>query len=256
MDYTHVDITKQVLEESDTLIAQIIKENRDACYCGLAYADVSVFYYFTNFKVYKGTHNYNTATRVLELAETDRERAFAYCWKLHLAQDGVSHNTYVPTAIRRTKVPNYVIHPIKELGIEGHHLNTISPRMMEIHEEFDSLVEEATGRDWRPEAERLNTIIGGGAFYSRAFVVGESETLWGKIQNAFYAMLAKIFTEEEAIDYITLTKEATHEVLNGQTPAFDPSGEIALKNADKSVNWIIYGAAGILIYLGWKRRKK
>lgn len=249
---THLHITKQALEESeDTLIKTIIEDNMDACYVGLIYPDVGIFYYYTNFKVYAGLHNYNTGNEILRLASNDRERAFAYCYKIHLAEDGVSHNYYVPSAIIKSKMPNYIIHPIVELKIEGKYLDPIANRMMENHKEFDKLVEKATGVDWSGEAEKLNLIIGGSSFYDEAYA-HDSISWWGKLQNKFYDVLSLFISEKTSVEYYTLSVESAKEVFNGQTSSLDPSGEKALNDADSSANlWIYIITFVVAIVIFW-----
>ena len=249
------DLEESLLLEPDALITQIINENYDACLCGLTYADVGIFEYYTNFKLYAGLHNYNVPDEILKIARNDRDRAFAYCWKIHLATDAISHNYFVPAEIRKTKLPNVIIHPIKELKIESDYLNPISNHMMEIHEEFDDLVEQATGRDWSGEAEKLNQIIGGGQFYEEAYAP-ESSTSWGKFQNSFYKFIGNFVNDKSAIDMERLTIEESRKILRGETPNLDPSGEESLRQADRDTQMILYlitiFSTIIIFYLGFR----
>lgn len=251
------DLDKGLTQEPNTLISSIIKDNYDACLCGLTYADVGIFYYYTSFKDYAGLHNYNVPDELLRLAKNDRDRAFAYCWKVHLATDSVSHNYFVPAEIEKTKLPNDIIHPIKELKIEGNYLDPRSNHMMEIHAEFDDLVKQATGKDWSPEAIKLNTIIGGGNFYSEAYAP-DTSTFWGRSQNYLYKIIAPLIDDKSAVDMEKLTVEETAKVLRGETPAGDPSGEAALKAADKSTQLWLFGLTFLFIiivtYLGFRWR--
>lgn len=255
--HTHVDITFDEVEVSDSLIASLIKENPDACRAGLLYADSGIFFYYDNFQLYKGLHDYNTADRLLQLARDDRQRTFAYCWKIHLAQDGTSHTFFVKAAIERWKIPNYVIHPITELKIEGNHIRLETSTSLEIHEEFDSLVKEATGRDWSEEAERLNKLIGGNEFYTEGFTPS-GETTFGKVQRAFFNFISLFVSEEKSVPYVQLARDATNEVLEGGTPSLDPSGEAALREADSKVSIISYVIILAIIILGffiaWRKK--
>lgn len=249
------DLDQSLEDEPDTLIAQIIQDNYDACLCGLEYPDVTIFEYWTNFKVYAGLHNYNVPGELLNLARNDRDRAFAYCWKVHLATDSISHNYFVPAEIEKTKLPNYVIHPVKELKLEGNYLDIRSNHMLENCQEFDSIVEQATGRDWSSERERLSTIIGGGDFYSTAYAP-ETTTTIGKFENGVYKITKLFVNDESAIDMERLTVEESEKILRGETPSLDPSGEKALANADKDTQLWLYGitilAIFILFYLGFR----
>lgn len=248
----HVNMTNKCLNDvsvNDTLISNLIKDNFDACLVGLEYPDVGIFEYYTNFKDYVGTHNYNVPDEMLRIAENDRQRAFAYCYKIHLAKDSISHNFFIPVAIKRTKIPNYLIHPIQELKEEGKFLTPISNHMMEKHAEFDAFAAKAMGRDWSSEAEKLNIIIGGGQFYSKAYNP-DTGTSWGKIQNYFYSILVKIVPLNSAVDLHFLATEECKAVLRGETNDLDPSGEAALNSADAETQlWLYIGSLVIIIII-------
>jgi len=256
---THLNITTVALSGEDTLISNIIRDNLDACYSGLEYPDVGIFYYYTNFKVYAGLHNYNTVDEMLKIATTDRQRAFTYCYKLHLAEDGISHNYYVPYMIKKYKLNNYLIHPVVELKIENFY-TTISHRenrLMENHAEFDPFVQKATGQDWSKDAEKLNKILGGGNLYSEGFT--DSTTTWGKFMNGMYKFIALFTSPKSSVDYYNLAIGEAKNVLEGQTSRLDPSGEQALADADSSSALFLYGGTFIFaliffiisIRLGW-----
>lgn len=254
----HLNLTQVAINQSEeTLIKGLIVENWDACLIGLEYVDVGIFYYYTNFKAYKGLHNYNVVEEMLRIAKNDRERTFAYCWKLHLAEDAVSHNYNVPAAIRSTKLPNYIIHPIQELKIEGLYLNPVANRMMEKHREFDSFVKQATGRDWSNDAERLNKIIGGGNFYSQAFAP-DSTTWMGTAQKYMYKFVALFVSGKTSIDYYRLSVDEAMGVLRGETSQLDPSGEEALRDADSSTQlWLYIGTFAVIIIIfivSWRKK--
>jgi hypothetical protein len=245
----HFVTVNEILHEAgtnSTLIAKLINDNFDACLVGFEYPDVGIFEYYTNFKDYAGTHNYNVPDEALRIAKNDRERVFAYCYKLHLAEDSVSHNFFVPVTIKKTKLPNYLVHPIQELKIEGRYLDPRANHMMEKHAEFDKLAEKATGRDWSKEAEKLNILIGGGQFYSKAYNPNTGTT-WGKIQNQFYALLVKVVPITTEVDLAKLCKEEARAVLRGETNDLDPSGEFALQSADKETQLWLYVGSFIII---------
>jgi len=233
---------------NNTLISNLINDNLDACLVGLEYPDVGIFEYYTNFKDYVGTHNYNVPDEMLRIAKNDRERAFAYCYKIHLAQDSVSHNFFIPVTIKRTKLPNYIVHPIQELKIEGRYLDARSNHMMEKHAEFDYLVEAATGRDWSTEADKLNTIIGGGQFYSKAYNP-DTGTNWGKIQNTFYSALTYFVPVTTEVNLYSLDKEEVKAVLRGETNDLDPSGELSLNSADQETQLLLYVGSFVIILI-------
>jgi hypothetical protein len=259
----HYNTTFLITQDKDCktqdcpLIQKIIQENWDACLTGLEYPDVSIKYYWTNFKVYKGLHSYTTVDEMLRIANNDRQRAFAYCWKIHLAQDGISHNYNVPAAIRTTKLPNFIIHPVQELKIDGHYYNIVASRLMEKHSEFDAFVQQATGRDWSSEAEWFNTIIGGNKFYTEGFAP-DSTTWIGKFEKVLYKLTTYVVSEKTSIDYVRLAEDETRRVLRGETSNSDPSGESALASSDSQTSlWLYLGSfliIGIIFYVSWRKR--
>lgn len=260
---THFFIFSKGIDEfqasgEPSLIMDIINENLDGCYSGIEYPDVGIFDYFTNFKDYKNLHSYSTTNELLRLAKDDRDRAFAYCWKIHLAEDAISHNYMIPAEIQKTKLPNYIIHAIKELKVEGFYLNPVANRLMERHSEFDELAQKATGRDWSSQASKLNFIMGGGNFYVKGYT-HEDATTMQRLQNWLYKILAKFVDYKSAIDYQDLAVESTKNVLRGETEInLDPSGESALKDADSSTQLILYivsiGVMGTLYVVAWRKR--
>jgi hypothetical protein len=253
----HYNITMDALAQAkDSLIKQTIENNMDGCLSGLSYPDVGIFYYYTDFKEYAGLHNYNIVDEMLRIATNDQQRAFAYCYKIHLAEDAVSHNYIVPQAIRQYKLPNYVVHPIVELKLEGLRLNPIANRLMERHTMFDEFFAQASGKDWSTDAEKLNTVIGGGNFYAKGFTPGESGTWWAGLQNGFYSFLGNFVSDKSVIDYYKLSLNEAILVIEGQTGSLDPSGEISLKQADSDSSLLTYlfsiGLIIAIFLISWK----
>ena len=256
---THFFLLSESLSRSDdTLIKQIIQENIGGCYAGLEYPDVGIFEYFTNFKDYKGLHSYSAVEEMLATATSNEQRAFAYCFKLHLAMDAISHNYWIPAEIKKTKLPNYIIHPIKELAIEGYHLDPLSNRLMEKHAEYDKWVAKAVGRDWSPEAERLNSILGGGEFYSSGYTP-QTDSAMAKTQFYIYSFIRKFVSEESTLDFQELSILESVSVISGSTNKnLDPSGEKLLSQADASSQLTLYmiviGIFLIIYYIAWRKR--
>ena len=248
---THYYIVKQALERSpDTLTKQIIENNWNDCLAGIQYPDVGIFEYYTNFKDYQALHNYNAVEKMLTLAKDDGDRAFIYCFKMHLAADAVSHNYYVPGRITSTKLPNYLVHPITELKIEGYYLdpsgNNVGNRLMENHAEYDWIVTQATGRDWSEEATKLNTIMGGGQFYDNAYTP-KSVQAFASLQNTFYKVLKIVVPEKTGKEYIEKAIKEDMRVLAGETPTLDPSGEKSLRQSDSETKIWLYIISFVVI---------
>lgn len=247
---THKNITDFILFEKNPdgsfvengIIAQLIRDNYDACMNGLIYADKYIFDYFSNFVLYQEAHDYNTWDRLInDCAKNDRDRVFGYCGKFHLAEDTISHQNYIPVKIKKTKLPNWAIHAPSELALDGLHITPGTSRIMEGHEEFDALYECASGRPDDGRAERLNRLIGGNKFYQEGYVT-QGETLWAKLQKGFFRVLAHtpLVKKDDSVPYVELAKSNARQILRGTNPSGDPSGEQALRNADRNANFFLY----------------
>lgn len=95
------------------------KYPQDVIACDIL-TDISVFYYFSEGftsigKEYKATHSTNLCTKMIELAGNDEQKlACAYGVCNHHVQDTVAHNIFVPDQIKRTGIPNGLIHALSE----------------------------------------------------------------------------------------------------------------------------------------------
>jgi hypothetical protein len=254
--YTHFDIISNALKDApDGYIKQTIMDNMDGCYAGLEYPDVGIFYYYSDYKEYTGLHSYNVVDNLLSLAGDNKKfQAFAYCYKIHLASDGISHNYYVPLAIRQYHIENWVIHPIQELKIEGQYTEegkNIVPKMMERHSEYDKLMQDATGKDWSKDADSLNGIMGGDNFYSEAYTPN-TQTFMGTFQVYAYKFVGIFVQKATGQDMVKMAIDASIRTIGGGTEPLDPAGTQALKDADKSAYFLQYlFSAVIMIFLIW-----
>lgn len=258
---THLNITVSEMNEisSTNLVKQLIYKNADTldyCHMGLMFPDVSVIYYYTSFKDYKALHDWNLYTKLIELAKDENERAFAYCYGMHLAADSISHNYYVPDSIRRTKMfPNLILHPVLEIAVEGQFYMPETAGTFNRWNEVIPLMKEASGKDWSYEAKVLNEAIGGNSFYQTAYAPPKSGFI-----NRFYAWLSsileKVMPQSVGLPYRELTKSSIAQIFEGTHPALDPSGEASLAAADASINlWRWFVGFGILIGLYFLLRR-
>ncbi len=104
----------------DSPVGRVMNDYReDVLACDIL-TDISVFYYFSEGftaigKEYKATHSTNLCTKMIEMAGNDEQSlACAYGVCLHHVQDSVSHNEFVPDTIRRTGIPNGIVHALAE----------------------------------------------------------------------------------------------------------------------------------------------
>lgn len=249
---THVYLLEEVLKENTGLLKDLIVSEKDACLDGLMSPDKAVIYYYVNFAAYEGLHDWNTATKLWQAADTDRQRAFSVCYKLHLAADGVSHNYYVPGKIRSSKLPNEIIHAISELKIEERYLvgevGIITPHAMDADDEFLPWFNEVTGTNWDTESVILRKAIGGGTFYDEGFAIPKAG-LWWNIYRYLAKGVGVFVTDKSDVPIIRMAKDKMLEVLEGGTPVIDPAGGAELKKANAEINFWLWGG-GIVLLIG------
>ncbi|CAH2032620.1 Zn_dep_PLPC domain-containing protein [Trichlorobacter ammonificans] len=94
---THLALGLEVLSRSaelpPALVMLLMRHPNDFLYGCLA-ADITVGKKFTHYLL--NCHRWGVGERVLQVAETDQQRACAYGYLCHLAADVVAHNYYVP----------------------------------------------------------------------------------------------------------------------------------------------------------------
>ena len=248
---THMAITEQALSDApNTIIKQIITDNIDAYYAGLMFPDVTVIYYYTNFKTYRATHNWDFFYKCLELAVSDDERAFCYGIGTHMAQDCVAHNKYVPLKLHEFNMPNWFFHPLVEAKVESHYLRPETTHAMDSADQYMPLTIKALNRDFTSEMYTLRTAIGGQNFYNTAYAAPTTSPLYG-IYNWFCQnILVKLWGAEDAQPYLDEASELTLQLYQGTYPLLDPSGAKALHDAEKTskiiTNFLI--VAGLLFF--------
>lgn len=124
-----------IAQTSSSPITQEILQYEDYYHMCNIITDISVVGYFTidaeeedgffdkffkalSFRIgrtYRATHSQNACLRALSEAENTKQRVCGYGLCSHLVQDDISHNQGVPSAIRKTRLYNGVVHSIKEI---------------------------------------------------------------------------------------------------------------------------------------------
>ena len=274
---THMYMTwSQALNQTDSTITRIIKNNFDWFSCGLMYPDVSVIYYYTNFTSYRSTHNiaqfyaglWNDAIK----RNSEQAKAFTLGVGTHMIQDSVVHNSYIPTKIRTSLVRNNIIHPVIEGIIEGRLASDYKESKALAEDAFarwddpftdsgmdgmtpvqwaDSILKLSGASSFQDEASTFENILLGGnfklSFMGYAFI-SQKGGLWDIFRGV--GDIVKVFIPyEESKSYIDesisvtvqwyATGDGSADSL-GQYVKGDPSGENALAQADVFVtNWTI-----------------
>jgi hypothetical protein len=100
---THLDIGWKVLNNTHGLAAGV-KALIDSFPYDYLYGNISADIVVAKnlVKEHNHCHNWKVGKQVLERAETDSQRAFAYGYLSHLAADTVAHNEFIPSMMVRS----------------------------------------------------------------------------------------------------------------------------------------------------------
>jgi len=117
---THWYMTDKALETPiDSNLYGSCAKYPKLCYSGNILADVSVNFYYTYFQRYAVTHSPSFCRALLDEANGEEEMACAVGGCIHQPQDIHSHTVMMPYSIEHTFIPNVVIHPFAEQGLEN-----------------------------------------------------------------------------------------------------------------------------------------
>lgn len=257
----HYTITKEATKDDMTYttpLKELCSQYWDACRAGMEAPDVAVIYYYTSYKSYKATHDWNWQEKLMELAKTPEEEAFAIGVGLHLTEDGVSHNFFVPEKIRKYKLNDFIIHPVVELRIDPKFYDPVASHSLDKIEDFLPLMKEASGgKDWTEEAKLLRAAIAGESFYDNAYTIPEDKSLYFKFYgwlNRFIAPYINIDADVESIKQMALDEVENY--YKGTKPIVDPAGTKTLRDADKSADFWKYFVTTIIMVLAFIVTKK
>jgi hypothetical protein len=264
---------------------------------GLMYPDVTVIYYYTEWKSYRATHAWTFQAELWREAQESgdqRAMAFALGVAVHLLQDSITHNLWIPEKIRGTFVQNNIIHPLSE-GLLESRLISEDPlvKAMSIDsfacyemrftgnqyfydtekgvylnpvEWCDKVLGRNATESFWDEAVTFNGILSGGNFYTKGFVIPQAGGWWS-IYKGFSDAIRPLVSTSDADKYINQTISATVDFFRygkGDDPeAFigqvDPTGYDSLKSADSFVvQWTIAIVVIVVAVLAfyYKRKKR
>jgi len=296
---THMYYTEIALQKAgSTWITDIINNNKDWFYCGLVYPDVTVIYYYTKWESYSATHAFSFQAELWQQAQEAQcppAQAFALGVAVHLLQDCITHNHWIPYKIKTTFVQNNIIHPLSEGLLEtklagsgelGDRARTLAQNAFNVWnvplDGYDYFYDEEKGgyltvvewadkvlgrtaeNSFKDEAATFAQILGENAFYSKGYTIPSSGGYW-PIFRAISDFLKNFVSTEDADPYINMTINATVEFfIHGSgdnprdfVPDNDPTGYFALKNADAFViQWtVVVTIIFIVIVLFYYKRK-
>lgn len=117
---THLMVGMEVLKQTSMLppaLAALLQAHPNDFLYGCLAADITVGKKFTHYLL--NCHRWGIGERVLQLAESDAQRACAYGYLCHLAADVVAHNYYVPFKTVRSFATISLRHTYWELRFES-----------------------------------------------------------------------------------------------------------------------------------------
>lgn len=228
-----------------TTITNLITTPKNEPYfmCGLMFPDITVLYYYTNFKKYEFTHTWLFYKQLWNDAVTkgsDEAKAFAIGVGTHLLQDYIAHNFYIPKQITEKWMPNNLIHPFMEFMVETKEVGRNEAIIIERAKNsftfwnhiFDdstmvypighslagqpmsvigwaSLIAVGESENWESYANTFNGILTGGDFYGQGgYTPTGASTFWGIYQavaNSFKNFISTVDYETYKVMTINST---------------------------------------------------
>lgn len=287
---THIYITEQAIEivkkqGTSELLNIILENDRNYAYfkCGLMFPDVTVIYYYTEWKSYQATHSWLRQTDMWELAVSSGSRqamAFALGVGAHLLQDAIVHNYYIPNKIRSTLVLNNIIHPVVEgivetklleidKWLEDRTINSFAVYNVPFSDGDERVKDKTpiefaasvigTSLNWQTLSSQFNNILSGREFGASSFkgysFQKQAGPLWD-LYKGVAQVLKFTMSEENYKPYVDEAIAKTVEWLlsnrGGEPGAFvggdvDPTGNTALTEADNEITKLTTAIIVLLI---------
>ena len=106
----------------DSELSRMCCNEIEACVVGNILADVSIIFYLERgMKKYQISHSDLFCRTAIAEARNPTERALASGMCLHhTGSDRIAHNILIPYTIRKTAIPNYIIHPFAEQKVDNY----------------------------------------------------------------------------------------------------------------------------------------
>jgi len=277
---THTRLANELFENPQSKIITDCLPYKDAFLMGSMTPDITVIYYYSSGgKNYQLTHNHNFADEVMAQARTDEERCFAYGIEAHLIADSVSHNMAVPKAIKKTFIPNWLVHPLLEQkydavmmrrypGLENQSEHMMDALFGSNGDRYVEMVEKALGDnidfDVKSDMTKLAYALGG--FYEESYKP-RGETFIFKIYP--YVADLTVFLEPilgsinvgETEFYFDKAQELLENSYNnwGSRYQISPHGFGTLKEADRTATlfnfvWILLMFLPTGLFIFFKKR--
>jgi len=235
--------------------------NEQAARAGAMIPDTTVvFYYAKGGANYKVAHNWLAQQNLMQEAQTDNEKCFAWGYSMHLIADSISHTKAIPQKIEKTKVPNWLLHPLWEKKVDSE-LASEHPELMEetkhmldgmygAHgDRYFEMLQKAWGDniDFNIKEQVDNLAFALDAFYDDAFRPEvKDNSLFAVypyldiITNFIQPIVGK-YNIQDAYDHMEKSKELTITVFKspGNRYALSPHGFSELLQADEKASFYV-----------------
>jgi len=197
---------------------------------GCLSADITVGKKFTHYL--RNCHSWNMGKKILASAKSDREKACAWGYLVHLAADCVAHSYFIPYKTVRTFNTTMHNHAYWEMRIESR----IPPQVW-------TLAREVAAGDNRDNDKMLRSVLARTLFsfgtnkriFNSIILLSQIER-WQKGLQLVDTRSRWVLDEEDLVDYLELANQAAYSLLvEGDASPYlkaDPTGERALGAAN------------------------
>jgi hypothetical protein len=229
---THIFLAQAVLAHLD-LLPSAVAATLQACPLDFLYGAIAADTSFAKKYVPAGrhSHSWHVGEEILELAGTDRLRAFGFGYLVHLASDIVAHNYFVPRRLVLTSSTRALGHSYWEARFDMH-----------VGEQSARTANEVIALDHGSSDEHLDRIIAPTIFslrtnrrIFRGMVQLTDLTNWQRVVKLAAENSRWDLPDSEVEDHMAAAFDLVMDYLvagsAAQAKRFDPSGAAALAAA-------------------------
>ncbi|MBE0502852.1 MAG: zinc dependent phospholipase C family protein [Desulfuromonadales bacterium] len=228
----HLEIGSRLLahaEEFNPALRALMAAHPNDFLYGCLSADITVGKKFTHYL--RNCHSWNMGKKVLASAKTDREKACAWGYLVHLAADCVAHSYFIPFKTVRTFNTTLHNHAYWEMRIESR----LPPQIW-------TLAREVAAGDNRDNDRMLRAILARTLFsfgtnkriFNSIILLSQIER-WQKGLQLVDNRSRWVLEGDDLADYLEMAYQAAYSLLiEGDTSPYlkaDPTGERALRAA-------------------------
>lgn len=228
----HLEIGSRLLthlEDFNPILRTLLATYPNDFLYGCLSADITVGKKFTHYL--RNCHSWNMGKKVVASADSDRQKACAWGYMVHLAADSVAHSYFIPYKTVRTFNSSLHNHAYWEMRIEAR-----------IPQQVWALAREVAAGDNRDNDKMLRSVLANTLFsfntnkriFNSIILLSQIER-WQKGLQLVDNRSRWVLDEEDLADYLELAYHAAYSLLaEGDTSPYlkaDPTGERALRAA-------------------------